>query len=165
MKHARIPARLLRKVNPGEILDLVHEHAAAADLDGLRRYAEIYEGGALDGVLAAHIAATEVLAVPRTRPGRSGHGLEHYAVWATRYVEQIEGNERHPVAALAREHHKELGRTQAKAETYIRDTIADARRRYGLLTRPGPSRAGGLLTPKAQKILAEMATRKESDNG
>jgi hypothetical protein len=57
----------------------------------------------------------------------------------------------HPIAALA----KDTGKT----ETYIRDTITDARRRHGLLTSPGQGKAGGTLTPKALKIIAEMKTK------
>ncbi len=74
--------------------------------------------------------------------------LRYCLASATALFEKIEAREPHPIPALA----KETGKTK----TYIRDTITDARRRHKLLTKPGQGKAGGVLTPKALKIIAEM---------
>jgi hypothetical protein len=92
------------------------------------------------------------LAKPPTRPGRRGNGIEHYLTWAARYAEKVNATprERNPIAALAEE-----WEGSGVTRTYIRDTITDARRRYGLLTSSGQGCSGGELTEKALALIAE----------
>jgi hypothetical protein len=80
------------------------------------------------------------------RPGRKGHGIDHYLLWAGRYATTVASGVRHPIAALAAEYGED--------RHYVRDTINDARHRHGLLTDPGQGRAGGELTTKARQLTA-----------
>jgi hypothetical protein len=148
-----IPTRLLRKVTTGELLDLATSEAIARQeqTSQLLAYASDDPSDAVSSYLRSWVESTSSLSATRKRPGRAGHGVEHYAAWAQLYVKKIEAREPHPIAALA----KDTGKT----ETYIRDTITDARRRHKLLTKPGQGKAGGMLTPKALKIIAEMKTK------
>jgi hypothetical protein len=68
-------------------------------------------------------------------------------------VEKVHGGVRQPIVALANEHNEK--------ETYFRDTIAVARRKYHLLTPSGQGRAGGQLSPKAVQLLEEHERKKE----
>jgi hypothetical protein len=160
-----LPARAIRRINPGELVDLASDRAAADRAGVAELSARFASNDTVGDWLGAMAEMTASLAKPRKRAGRSGNGLVHYALWAARYVQKVDAGERHPIAALARDHRKELGRTQAKAETYIRDTITDARRRYQLLTNPGQGRAGGQLTVKAHRVLEGIANRQETSNG
>jgi len=81
------------------------------------------------------------------RPGRKGHGIDHYLLWASRYATSVASGARRPIAALAAEHGED--------RNYVRDTINDARHRHGLLTDPGQGRAGGELTTKARQLMWE----------
>jgi len=88
------------------------------------------------------------------RPGRKGHGIEHYLRWAILYSEKA--GDRAPLRRLAEEHLEELGGDLDKAQVWVRDTVTTARRRYGLLSAPpGPGRAGGELTAKARQLIKE----------
>jgi hypothetical protein len=80
------------------------------------------------------------------RPGRKGHGIDHYLLWAGRYATTVASGVRQPIAALAAEYGED--------RNYIRDTVNDARHRHGLLTDPGQGCAGGQLTNKARQLMA-----------
>jgi hypothetical protein len=61
---------------------------------------------------------------------------------------------------------KELAEETGERPTYVRDTITDARRRYGLLTTAGQGRAGGTLTEKARELMkARSNPDQEAANG
>jgi hypothetical protein len=145
-----ISARLIRSINTGELLALARqcaqeEHAKAsaqAELlaDRIPEWSEY---------LRKVAAASEALAGASKRTGRRGNGIDHYLQWAVRYAEKVRDGERHPNVALAAEW-ADSGVTR----TYVRDTITDARRRYGLLTKPGQGLAGGDLTEKAILLLS-----------
>lgn len=81
------------------------------------------------------------------RPGRRGRDDLTYAVWAARYVAKCRTT-RSPYPELAAEH-------PGFAQRTIRDLVLKARRR-DLLTGGGQGRTGGELTPKAEKLLAEL---------
>ena len=89
----------------------------------------------------------------RERSGRRGNGIDHYLFWSVAYVDKLRKGVRYPIAELA----ADTGRDRA----YIRDTIRDARTRYGLLTPVGQGRAGGDLSEKALRLLAEHQRTKE----
>ena len=145
-----IPARLIRKINVGELLALARRCAREeqlkasehADLlaDRIPEWADYLSKVALAG---------EALAGARKRTGRRGNGIDHYLKWAVRYAEKVRAGERHPNVALAAE-----WSNSGITWTYVRDTITDARRRYGLLTKPGQGLAGGDLTEKALLLLS-----------
>jgi len=147
-----IPARLVRSVNVGELLDLIAEEVtqkvqsmAASFSDGLDDPEDVRTM-----FLSGYVDRMGPLAAPRKQNGSAGNGIDHYLAWAVRYVQAIEAGERRPVKVLAAEH--------KLTETYVRDTITDARRRHGLLTKPGQGRAGGRLTDKALTLIAERET-------
>lgn len=134
-----IPARLLRRVNAGELLDLGQRRA----LEMAKVLAEEYDLGDTSGV--QQLAA--VGRARRQKTGRAGHGVAYYLEWAVRYVELVRAGSRTPIKTLAEE--------TGEKEAFVRDTLQDARRRHHLLSDPGRGRAGGHLTEKALKLLAE----------
>ena len=74
-----IPARLVRAINAGELLDL-HQRSAREALPkmALREDREDF------------VQATARLAeANRTRSGRKGNGIDHYLGWAVRYAEKV----------------------------------------------------------------------------
>jgi hypothetical protein len=144
-----IPTRLLRQINVGQLLALAQEigrqqgRELAAETQKGREFVDYGDGHILNYVDAFR----DLGEADRTRPGRRGNGIDHYLVWAVRYDLKVRASCPHPIAELAEEH--------GESKSYIRDTIADARRRYGLLTTAGQGRAGGTLTKKALALLAE----------
>jgi hypothetical protein len=148
-QHGAVPAvglgaRLVRKVNVGELADLVRGASADAAAD-FEDWADVLEG--TPDAVALREMAESVQAGPTPRPGRRGNGIDHYLTWAVRYAEKVSNGVRNPHKQLADEH-------DVPSWEYVRDTITDARRRYGLLTKPGPGKAGGVLTDKAKQLLA-----------
>ena len=149
---ASVPARLLRAINPGELLDIARRFA-----DGIPSKENPQGGstGAPQGDFATLLRDLSSPAGPRnsasTRPGRRGNPIEHYLQWAIRYVQRVEGGSRTPITDLAHEF-----RSEGVDRAYVRDTINDARHRYHLLTNPGQGRTGGRLTEKALSLLADL---------
>lgn len=80
----------------------------------------------------------------RRRPGRGGRDDAFYAMWAARYLRKSETTS-HPYGPLAREHPGYSVRS-------IRDIVHSARQR-GLLVGGSQGRAGGRLSPKAERLL------------
>ena len=81
------------------------------------------------------------------RPGRKGHGDEHYARVAHEYVELLQQGERFPIRVMS-------GRWN-EPEKYVREQVSRCRpRTHGMLT-DAPKRgvAGGELTEKAISVL------------
>lgn len=151
-----LPARLIRKVNPGELLDLATE--AAIEKKGLAEQLlklgiPLDQGDPVADYLRSFSTAGDSLAGEGRRPGRAGNGIDHYLDWAIAYAEKVEAGERHAIVALSDEH--------GKTRQYVRDTITDARRRHGLLTKPGQGKAGGQLTDKALKLIGERSKTEE----
>jgi hypothetical protein len=89
---------------------------------------------------------------PKRRPGRAGLGKLHHAKWAARYAATAERSRR-PILDMWEEEQK-MGHVWHSQE-WIRDTVAEARRRK-LLTRTPKGRAGGTLTAKAKRLLREV---------
>ncbi len=79
------------------------------------------------------------------RPGARGTPDAYYADLAAAYVELCEGGSNNP--------NVELGNTLHLSSQTITNQVGEARRR-GMLTRAGPGRAGGELTPKAIALLS-----------
>lgn len=75
-------------------------------------------------------------------PGRAGRDDLFYAVVASAYVSMAASGT--PVKGLAA--------LSGLADTQVRDLVSEARRRE-LLSRMGRGKAGGVLTPKAQRLL------------
>jgi hypothetical protein len=150
-----IPSRLLREVNLGQLLTLAQQEAAAEVLVADERANRIASKNPdLAKEIRALATGSKSMTGPVKRSGRRGNGTDHYLLWAVRYHEKAAAGVGHPIKELAKEHDE--------TPTYVRDTITDARRRYGLLTTSGQGRAGGQLTPKALDLIAQ---RKETDNG
>ncbi len=157
-----LTARLLRRVNVGELVGLAqrqaHRHASVR-IPALPSSVQVHIldpalagrdwKDILEDALAPGRAIARRLSVSRERPGRKGNGIDHYLDWAGRFVLKVEQGSRQPIAELAREH--------GESPNYVRDTISDARHRHGLLTRPGRGRVGGQLTDKAVKLLAQRS--------
>lgn len=123
-----MPARLLRDIPLGQLLDQ-GRHAL---------------GQVREDVLAGQ-GFTSLDEPGTRRPGRAGHGVDHYLEVALVYT-----------SAPSR------GRTQAVADRFgvsketATQKIHDTRRTYGLLTdSPRPGVAGGDLTEKAKRLLTE----------
>ncbi len=98
--------------------------------------------------------------VPR-RPGRKGRSDEFYAVWAVAYVGRLKAGSRRPVKDLAmtppihiRGH---VSDAKKASEDTVRDIIHEARAR-GFLTAAPEGKAGGELTPRAERVLRKAAT-------
>jgi hypothetical protein len=140
-----LATRLMRHINVGELVELFRTYAA----EEADQYAEWAEEIPRDRAVLMDLAATtRLMSLERARPGRKGHGIDHYLTWAVRYAEKVRDHVRNPHAELA---HENPGMTAIA----VRDTIKDARVRYGLLTKPpGRGRAGGDLTDKALTLLA-----------
>jgi len=156
-----VPSRLLRAINVGQLAELAQREGSkrAGFLDGVAGRFETAGRGDLAGHYRDEL--TESLGLtgaPAQKPGRRGNGIEHYLVWARRYA-LMTSTTRSPIKALAAKHANEIG--GAENVTFVRDTITDARRRYGLLTSTGQGRAGGQLTEKAQRLV-ERAKLEES---
>lgn len=165
MPRGGITTRLMRDVNVGELLDLARDCARsreatvlavagnpAPDLPITDDFRE-----ELAATLRQQAATIGALSHRSRRPGKRGNGIDHYLTWAVRYAEKVAAvpRVRNPNVVLAKEFRE--------TPEYVRDTITDARRRYGLLTAsPGRGRSGGTLTPKALDLIAQ---RKETDNG
>ena len=151
-----IPARLIRSINAGQLVALAQKQANAAAVVEADR-ADRFAASRPD--LARYLRATSVASTsitgPVKRSGRRGNGIDHYLTWAVRYADKIEAGVAHPNKVLAKEHNE--------TTNYVRDTITDARRRYGLLTKSGQGRAGGQLTAKALALIAERTQRKEAE--
>lgn len=140
---AGVPARALREINLGQLVEEARRHAQAVPDDSDMR--DIFPEVALT-------RSRKVAGATKRRPGRTGHGPEHYAIWAARYAAKIAGGDRRPIATLADEWPDEtLGNRQ-----YVRDTINDARTRYGFLTSAGQGRPGGRLTKQALAVLESI---------
>jgi hypothetical protein len=165
-----VPFRLTRAVSLGELLELARQTARKGKDETARKIkGQVAEGDpdvaryVRENVLPSFERRTSQLASrPPKRPGRKGNGIAHYLAWAERYAEKVEKGSTHPIAELAREF-KDAGATP----NYVRDTITDARRRYGLLEPPlGRGRASGGLTLKARALIAHRTTTtdRESDN-
>lgn len=97
-----------------------------------------------------------MLSGPIKRAGKLGNGIDHYLVWAIRYVEMCEIEAKNPIKALAEKYDKSV--------VYVRDTVTDARHRYGLLESNGQGRAGGALTDKALSHIAAKASESSNSN-
>jgi hypothetical protein len=136
-----IPARLAGKIDIGELVQLAQQCAA----DENRRTGHASQHLARDSNRKA--AITTQRTPKHVRPGRKGNGIDHYLLWADRYANTVAAGARHPIAALAAEYGED--------RNYVRDTIADARRRHRLLTDQGQGRAGGQLTKKARNLMTE----------
>jgi hypothetical protein len=140
-----IPARLVRAINAGELLSLA-QRAASEAADKFSRDKKVHSKA-----FVAFANATS------QRPGRKGHPIEHYLAWAERYVEKLRAGSRRPIAELASDTDWD--------QTYVRDTIRDARNKYGLLTPTGQGRAGGELTAKALELIEKShETRRAQGN-
>jgi hypothetical protein len=150
-----MPARLLRAVSLGELLELARK-AAREGRDSTLGPADT--GPAIDYLRADLERRAAMLASrPPKRPGRKGNGIDHYLAWAERYAEKVGHGATHPVADLARE--------MGEPHFYVRDTITDARRRYGLLEPAlGQGRASGGLTPKALALIAQRTPIEREDS-
>jgi hypothetical protein len=145
-----IPARLIRTLNPGELLELARQ-CAQEELTKATAQADLLADRIPEWASYLHkvAAASEALAGAPKRTGRRGNGIDHYLRWAVRYTEKVRKGEKHPIAVLAAE-----WANSGVTANYVRDTITDARRRYGLLTKPGQGLAGGDLTEKALLLLS-----------
>jgi len=166
MPRGGITTRLMRDVNVGELLDLARDCARtreatvlavadnpAPDLPITDDFRE-----ELAAALREQAAMSGALSHRSRRPGKRGNGIDHYLTWAARYAEKVAAvpRVRNPNVVLAKEFRE--------TPEYVRDTITDARRRYGLLTPgPGRGRAGGTLTPKALALIAERQQTEEVD--
>ena len=148
-----IVARVIRTINVGELIVQARRCAAedaSRSADGALRSPRLAPRMAIRAAQADHLVRSA------TRTGRRGNGVDHYLEWACSYAALTHAGELHPIARLA----KETG----ESVTYVRDTITDARRRYGLLTSAGRGRAGGHLTDKAFALLRD-ATVGVGDGG
>jgi len=136
-----IPTRLLRRVNVGELLNLVPQYALAHGqtlADMARR---------MPWDFGDYVEMADLLGrAKRKKPGPKGHGLDYYLAWARRYASLAHDGDPHPIKTLAEE--------TDLPHDFVRDTVGTARR-YGLLTKTGRGRAGGQLTPKALQLIGE----------
>ena len=144
-----LPARALRQISTGELLDTFRAFASSTANDQV-----------FDDFIPTATAERlmKIAGASPRRPGPRAGSEEEYALFAARYVEIARTNP-HPIAALA----KEFNVTRR----YVKDKIDAARRRKGFITTAGtvgaPGKAGGRLTERAEKVLARM--RKESEGG
>lgn len=83
------------------------------------------------------------------RPGRAGRADLHYALWAHRYAQALDAEERSPVQRIIREE-QAAGRHVTKGQ--VAGAMNRARAR-GLFTGAPPGKAGGKLTAKALRLL------------
>ena len=144
-----IPARAIKAINVGELLDLAQREAKRRGAQTMGA-AEVFRDK--DPELTAYLRragrADAKLGGRRQRPGRAGLGVDHYLLWTVRYLDKCsEPGMRAPVPALSNRFHK--------TERWIRDTLQDAHRRHGLWKPYGQGRVGGELTQKARDLLAE----------
>jgi hypothetical protein len=159
-----ITTRLMREINVGELIDLARD-CVRSRVAAILAVADDPSPGlgtttAFDDQVAATLRgqakAVGALTGERKRPGKRGNGIDHYLKWASLYAGKVAVGVRNPNVVLA----DEFGVTPE----YVRDTVTDARRRYGLLTlSPGRGRAGGTLSPKALALIAEQGKR--TDHG
>jgi hypothetical protein len=137
-----LPARALRQITMGELLDEFRAFAKSTASD--RVFDDFIP------TITAERLRRVAGASPR-RPGPRAGSEEEYALWAARYVEIARTNP-HPIAALAKEHNV--------TRRFVKDKIDDARRRKGFITTAGtlgaPGKAGGRLTERAEKVLTRM---------
>lgn len=140
-----ISARLIRSIRPGKLLAKAQQIASAEAPKSAKRVAP-----SPDVVINA---IARIGNAERRRPGRKGNGVEHYLDWAVLYNDKVQAGSRKPIVDLARQTNWSV--------TTVRDTIANARSKYGLLTSSGQGRAGGELTPVARRLLAERKSAKE----
>ena len=84
------------------------------------------------------------------RPGRAGHDEKYYALWVRRYLDAVEQHGQRYMAHLLAEH-------PGYTANVIRRTISEAETtKHRLITnRPGRGKAGGTMTEKCKRILAE----------
>lgn len=152
-----IPGRLMRAINPGQLLFLAGKCAAelAPSMSAAAEHFADSDPG-LSSFYRTVVDRGQALASPAKRTGRRGNGIDHYLLWAVRYHEKTAAGVAHPIKELADEHDE-------TTTNYVRDTITDARRRYGLLTTSGQGRAGGQLTPLALDLIAERTRAKEAE--
>jgi hypothetical protein len=130
-----VTAGVVRNVQVGELRRELERHLA----DVREKWGDaVLEP---EGLLGRHGLAK--LAEEASRPAERDDA--YFARIAARYVELVERGNTRPTPVLA----AELGRL----ESYIAMAIRDARKR-GLLTPTTRGRAGGKLTPKAQRLLA-----------
>jgi hypothetical protein len=144
---AGVPATLLRSLNTGKLIQLAQREATAEDARLTEASRRFQHQPDFSQYLERRAQSNRRFRGRPKRPGRAGNGIDHYLMWAVWYDAKVAAGVRHVNKELAKEH----GRTPQ----YVRDTTTDARRRYGLLTKPGQGRAGGRLTEKALRLLEE----------
>jgi hypothetical protein len=123
-------AEVLRSVPLAKLRNMLLEHPRAREMLSATYGSE-------------HVAALEAA----RRPGRAGRDDVFYAGWAAEYVDA--GSSK-PNAKLAERHGLDVAT--------IREFVHEARRR-DLLTKGVPGKAGGALTPKAKKLLAQQQSK------
>lgn len=143
-----MPVRLPSKIDLRELVDLAQH--CAADQHHRGPHAGRSPSFRPDSPHLGHPGGTTQGQTPKhVRPGRKGHRIDHYLLWADRNAATVASGVRNPIAVLAVEY--------GENRNYVRDTINDARHRHGLLTDPGQGRAGGRLTNKARQLLSGCA--------
>ncbi len=155
-----MPARLVRAINVGELLDLATAEAKRRGTDGAGQSAIFRTSDPSFAAYLAEAAKADLKAAKKLagrKTGRRGLGIDHYLLWAVRYAERVAepGGKRRPYHDLSEQHRVTV--------RYVRDTVQDAKIRYGLLTKPGQGKAGGQLTEKALQLLAERVTPNEEE--
>jgi hypothetical protein len=162
-----IPTTILREIRLGPVYEFLaseisaqghRQRAAHLEEQGLTEYAETARE-------AAELWARRTTEMGFTKdfvrhPGRRGRDDLFYAGLAARYVGLLAAGSQAPIRDLAREL-RDAGHNFS--DEYVRQLINNARGRRDLLTEAPPGKAGGELTPKARRLLAEAqeADRKE----
>jgi hypothetical protein len=153
-----LSARQLRRVNPGELLDIARRAARgrAGEVDPIIERFTAADRSDIAAQLQSESKAAGAFVAPSSRPGRKGHGLVFYAVWAARYADLVSDGSETP----SRRPHRVLADRYASegfSESAIRGIVNDARHRHRLLTPAAVrGRPGGQLTEKAKAVLAEL---------
>jgi hypothetical protein len=153
-----IPTTVLRQIRLGPIYEFLASEISAQS--HRQRAARLKEEGLTEYAEAARSLA-EVMAYEASEmgfddfvrhPGRRGRDDLFYARLAARYVSLLVAGSQAPIRDLAREL-RDAGHDFS--DEYVRQLINNARGRRDLLTEAPPGRAGGELTPKARRLLAE----------
>ncbi len=131
-----ITARLLRRVRVGQFAAGLRQ--ALAENFGSDVAARLFDG-----------AGWARCPRPRRRPARRRPDDQFYAALARDYVAWCQTGEKKPTAALAA--------ARGVLPEQLRSQIHLARRN-GFLTETGQGKAGGELTPKAQRALAQKTS-------
>lgn len=134
--------------------------------DPLTLFPEITErldqesGGRFSAQLLQRFGFGSMREVPR-RPGRAGRPDIYYALWADAYVERLRGGSRTPVKDLVAKPPVVMDTGGGISIDAVRDVLAEARRRD--LLSPAPvGRAGGDLTPKAERLIRQASHRRSA---